>query len=88
MLKIALLAISLVISGCGTSVPDFPEIYQCAYSIKFNKFRCVNTKTKEAINLKRDDASMEGAQCLSRSDYKKSESWVNMVIKLAKARCK
>lgn len=84
-LKMALLAISL--SSCA-KVPPFPEIHQCAYSIKFNKFRCCNTRSKECFNLSREDERMEAAQCLSADDYKKSEAWVQAVINIANERCK
>lgn len=83
-LKMGLLIISLV--SCGT-VPKFPEVMQCGYSIKFNKFRCCDTDTKKCVNLKRDDPAMEAAQCLSAADYKKSEAWVQSVIDIANQRC-
>lgn len=85
-LLLALASLSLV--GCGTQVPNFPEVVQCAYSVKFNKFRCVNVKTKEAFNLSRDDSRMEAAQCMSASDYKASEHWVSVVRSIAEKRCK
>lgn len=88
MLKIALLLISLSLISCGTIVPEFPAVWQCGYSVKFNKFRCVNTKTKQAMNVKRDDPSMEGAQCLSADDYRKSEAWVESVKEIAETRCR
>jgi len=89
MLKTVLLAISLtsVLVGCGKDVPEFPEVAQCAYSIKFDKWRCKNTKTGEAFNLRRDDPKMEGAQALSASDYVKSERWIDVVIAIARKRC-
>lgn len=87
--SIAIRAIFLSISltSCA-KVPPFPEVFQCGYSIKFDKFRCCNTKTKECVNLRRDDASMEAAQCLSADDYKKSEAWVQEVINIANQGCK
>lgn len=86
--KTLLVALSLSLVGCGTQVPDFPGVVQCAYSVKFNKFRCVNTKTKEAFNVSRDDSRMEAAQCLSADDYKASEHWVSVVKSIAEKRCK
>ena len=90
MIKIRTLlaALSLSFIGCGTQVPNFPEVWQCGYSVKFNKFRCVNTKTKEAMNLSRDDSRMEAAQCMSVNDYKASEHWVSVVKSIAEQRCK
>lgn len=87
-LKIALLTIALVLSACGTPLPEPPEVWQCGYSVKFNKFRCVNTRTKEKINVSRDSAQMEGAQCLPAGDYAKSERWVDELIRIARQRCK
>lgn len=86
MLKMILLITSLELIACS-SLPPFPEVWQCGYSIKFNKFRCVNTKTKQAINLKRDDPHMEAAQCLSFEDYKASELWVSNVKGIAEQHC-
>lgn len=86
-LKIALFLISLSLEACA-SLPPFPEIWQCAYSVKFDKFRCVNTSTKAAINLKRNDPRMEAAQCLSADDYKKSEEWLTSVLEIANKRCR
>jgi hypothetical protein len=86
MLKIALLVISLASFGCA-QLPPFPEVWQCAYSSKLNKFRCVNTRTKQALDLRRDDPNMEGAQCMSIEDYRKSEAWIDSVIEIANQRC-
>jgi hypothetical protein len=88
VLKTILLIVSLSLVSCGEQIPDFPEVWQCGYSIKFNKFRCRNTKTKESINLRLDDPKMEGAQCLALEDYKQSESWVATIKELARKRCK
>ncbi len=88
MIKLSLILLSLSLSACGSVVPEFPQILQCAYSIKFNKFRCVNSKTGEAFNLPRDFAAMEGAQCMTLDDYRKSEAWVASVKAIAERRCK
>lgn len=79
LLKSVLL--SFVLSSCGSVVPDFPEVWQCVY--KNNKFYCVNSKT----SAKKIVTNMENAQCLSSSDYKKSERWVAVVRELAEQRC-
>ncbi len=88
MLKLALLLISLSLISCGVIVPEFPEVWQCGYSAKYNKFGCVNTTTQKFMNLRRDDPSMEGAQCLSIDDYRKSAAWVESVKKIAETRCR
>lgn len=85
-LKMLSLVLGLSLSACA-SLPPFPEVWQCAHSAKFNKFRCVNTTTKAAMNLRRDDPSMEGAQCLSADDYAKSEKWLQSVIEIANKKC-
>jgi hypothetical protein len=82
-----ILFLTSLISGCA-SLPPFPEVNQCGYSVKFNKFRCCDTETKKCFNLKREDPSMEAAQCLSADDYKKSEEWVQSVVDIANRRCK
>ena len=79
--------LSLSLASCAT-LPPFPSVNQCAYSVKFNKFRCCNTETKKCFNLKREDPIMEAAQCLNADDYKKAEEWTQTVIDIAKARCK
>ena len=86
--KILLFVTALNIMGCGKQLPEFPEVWQCAHSEKFNKFRCVNTRTKKAINVRRDDPIMEGAQCLSVEDYKSSEAWVAAVKEIAESQCR
>lgn len=85
-LRTKLLLISLILSGCG-SLPPFPEVNQCGYSVKYNKFRCCNTETKKCVNVRREDSRMEAAQCLSGPDYKKSEAWVQSVIDIANQHC-
>jgi hypothetical protein len=87
MLNRVLLTALLSLSACS-QLPDAPEIWQCGYSVKFNKFRCVNTRTKEAINLSRNDPHMEAAQCLSVDDYRSSQAWVESIIEISKQRCK
>ncbi len=84
MIKALLLTTSLI--SCA-SLPPFPPVDQCAYSVKFSKFRCCNTDTKKCFNLKRDDSKMEAAQCLSADDYKASEAWVQNVLNIANTRC-
>lgn len=86
-LKAILLITTLSFIGCA-KLPPAPALWQCAHSIKFNKFRCVNTQTKEAVNLRRDDPDMEAAQCLSAEDYKKGQRYVGTLKRLAEERCK
>lgn len=86
LLKMLLYAAVLALSGCAV-VPPFPPVNQCAYSVKFNKFRCCNTDTKVCHNLVRESPAMEGAQCLSADDYAKSERWVESVIQIAEQKC-
>jgi hypothetical protein len=85
--KAILLITILSLFGCG-KLPPAPPVWQCAYSIKFNKFRCVNSQTKEATNLRRDDPAMEAAQCLSADDYKKGQRYVALLKRMAEERCK
>jgi hypothetical protein len=87
MLKSALLILSLSVGACG-SVPRFPQVEQCAYSVKFNKFRCVNVKTKAKRNVSRESKEMEGAQCLSINDYKQAETWLATVKEMAERKCR
>lgn len=88
-MKIALMFLFFYLSliGCAPELPPFPELNQCAYSVKFNKWRCVNSVTHAAENRTRDDVRMEGAQALSVEDYKKSEAWVQEIHDLAQKRC-
>jgi hypothetical protein len=88
MRKTLLLTVALSLNGCGTPLPEPPPVWQCAYSIKFDKFRCVNTETKQAINLPRSAAIMEGAQCLNADDYRKQAAWVDTLIQIARTHCK
>lgn len=97
LLRIALCVISLSLGACAgwflkNDLPEFPEVLQCGYSVKHNKFRCKNTKTGEAFDLRRDDPVMEGAQCLPTKDrlqsYGSSEAWVASIKSIATQRCK
>lgn len=87
MRKAVLLIISLVSIGC-VQLPPFPEIEQDGYSYKYKKFRACNTITHKCRNISLDSPSMEGAQCMSGPDYKKSEQWVDAVVEIANQRCK
>jgi len=78
-----LLLLSFALSSCGSVLPSFPEVWQCAY--KNTKFYCVNTKTGAKRVLNSD--GMQNAQCLSSRDYQKSESWVAAVREIAETRC-
>lgn len=85
-LRMLLLLTSLALNGCA-SLPPFPEVLQCGYLPQYGKFRCVNTQTHAKLNLRLDDPTMRGAQCLSPNDYKKSEAWVADVVEIAKQKC-
>ncbi len=82
-LKSVLCAISL--SGCA-SLPPFPEIYQCGFRESFG-FACVNTETGERERRSLKAPEMDGAQCMSLDDYRKSEEWVETVKEIAQRRC-
>lgn len=86
-LKKRLIGITLLLSGCS-SLPPFPHVNQCGYSVKFNKFRCCDENGKSCFNLRREDPKMEGAQCLSGSDYKKASHWIDSVTGIAQQRCR
>ena len=86
-LRMSLLITSLSLIACA-SLPTAPELWQCGYTHKFNKFRCVNTRTKEKVNLRVDSPIMEGAQCLSLDDYLEAERWIQKVKNIAEQRCK
>lgn len=88
MLKVALLITVVSVTGCGSVVPAFPEIYQCGYDHIDGVFRCINTKTQERKLLHESDPSMNGAQCTSLDDYRKSEAWVAQVKEIAETRCR
>lgn len=85
--SLTLYATVLGLSACGTPLPQPPAVWQCGYSVKFNKFRCLNFNTGEAINISREDARMEGAQCLNPDDYRKASAWVDVIIEFARKHC-
>ncbi len=87
MLKSALLILVLSSIGCGTTLPAFPDVYQCAYSDKFQKFVCYSTQTSKRLDRSLQSPIMEGAQCLSPDDYAKSQAWVESVIEIAERKC-
>lgn len=87
-LKTILLTITLSLTGCLDLVPNPPEIWQCGYSVKFNKFRCKNTVTGQAVNVDRNDSAMEASQCLRADDYKAMARWIDQVKEIANKRCK
>jgi hypothetical protein len=87
MLKSALCAISLSVTQLScASLPPFPEIYQCGFRSTFG-FACVNTKTEERERRALADPEMDGAQCMSLEDYRKSEQWIESVKEIAQRRC-
>ncbi len=89
-LRSALLILSLSSVGCSSlpsDIPEFPEVYQCAYSDKFKVFSCNNTRTGKHIDRSLQNPIMEAGQCLSKPDYQASEAWVEMVLEEARNRC-
>jgi hypothetical protein len=86
--KLLLLSLSVsLLASCGSVIPAYPPVFQCTWKIKFQKFFCVNTDTKERLAISGSDSRMDGAQALSARDYKKSEVWVSNVKKIAEERC-
>jgi hypothetical protein len=61
-----------------------PAVWQCQYNGTPRAFYCVNSKTKEKKKIEADSLEMKASQCLSASDYKKSEAWIKAIIDLAK----
>ena len=78
----------LCLVGCGSQVPDFPDVYQCQWNGNPRAFYCINVKTKARVKIDADHPHMKGAQCLSADDYKQSEAWVGAVKAIAEKRCK
>ena len=80
----------LILTGCGSQVPDFPEVVQYGVHADVARpgFYGVNNKTGERVYKALDDPSMNGAQCLDLKDYSSSESWVQSVKEIAQKRCK
>ena len=87
MLKGVLLTISLSLFACN-ELPSYPEVWQCAYAGDPRAFYCINTVTKEQKKIDALDDSMRAAQCLSPSDYVKSEAWVSSIKDIARQRCR
>lgn len=88
MRKTVSLAISLsALIGCS-SLPEFPDVYQCAWAGEPRAFYCVHNRTKERIKVPAMAPEMNGAQCLSLHDYKRVETWAELVKALAEKRCK
>jgi hypothetical protein len=86
MHKSALLILSFSLFACS-KLPPFPEVYKCAWAGEPRAFFCVNTETGARIRVAPMDSSMNGAQCLSLEDYRKSENWVETIKKMAEKRC-
>lgn len=86
LIKIKAILLIIILSSCA-SVPPFPSVNQCGYSVKFNKFRCCNTETKKCFDLRREDPGMEAAQCLSADNYKTVSAWIDAVKLIAEQRC-
>ncbi len=86
-MRLKTLLFVMFLSGCA-SLPPAPEIEQDGYSWRFRKFRACDTVTHACRDIPLDDPDMEGAQCLSAEDYKKSADWVSSVEQIAKERCR
>ena len=87
--KLALLALSASLVSCGKFawVPEPPAIDQCAWSVKFQAFYCVNKKTDARVKIPGTDPRMDKAQAVSARDYAKSEKWISNVKILAEDHC-
>lgn len=81
-------AISLTaLISCSTSLPAFPEVWQCQYNGNPRAFYCVNTETKDERIIELSSEEMLAAQCLSADDYVKAQEWVQAVKKLVDEKC-
>lgn len=76
-----------LLSSCGSVLPAFPEVWQCAVDGSPRAFYCVNSRTGARRKLPIDSPQMKGAQALSLRDYRRSEEWVSQVKKIAEERC-
>lgn len=76
-----------LLSSCGSIIPAFPEVWQCAVDGTPRAFYCVNSRTGARKKLPIDSPQMKGAQALSLKDYKRSEQWLSDVKKIAEERC-
>ena len=87
--KLVLLALSVSLVSCGKFAwaPEPPAVDQCAWSVKFQAFYCVNTKTGAKTKIPGTDPRMDKAQALSAKDYNRSEKWANKVKTLAEDHC-
>ena len=79
-----LLCLSL---GACAKIPVEPDVWLCGYSVKFDRFSCVHTESKEQVELKRDDPIMEAAQCIQPNAFNEYMSWVSQVKKVAERKC-
>lgn len=88
MLKSALLVLSVSVCACG-SLPPFPEVTQ--YSVHADVprpgFYGINNRTNARVYRRFDDPKMKGAQVLDANDYRKSESWIDEIERIAQERC-
>lgn len=85
-MRLSLVLLTILLNGCAT-LPPFPEVWQCGYTYKFKKFRCVNTESKVQFDVKYDRPEMEGAQCLPPDHYKSVAQWVAAVKEIAETKC-
>lgn len=84
---IAFTIILVSLSGCGKQLPEFPEVWRCTYSWRFQKFRCKNSKTNATENRRLDDSRMEGAEGTPHDDALEIQGWIDDVIAIARQRC-
>lgn len=87
-MKYALILCALFLASCGKEVPEFPQVSQCVFKVKYQAFYCVDNKTKARVKISVQDFAMDAAQCLSAEDYKKSERWIGDVRAIAEEKCK
>lgn len=88
MLKSALLILSLSLSACA-AVPQPPRHVQYGSypQVEPPGFYGVDSITKERVYRSFFDPEMRGAQCLSASDFKSMQTYIEQLIQLAKQRC-
>lgn len=87
MTRLSLLLLIIFLEACGSQAPSPPAFDQCGYSVRFNKFRCCNSVTKQCVNLKREDPVMEAAQCVSADDFKALSGWVDALRAYGQTHC-
>ncbi len=81
--------INLSLGGCALPswVPEAPEVNRCTYSLRFQKWRCKDSKTGAVEDRRLDDPRMENAEAISKKDSLKMSKWLDDVLKLANSHC-